>query len=477
MEIAKAYPHTNGIYLAYNKAIAVESSKKFPATITCSTTHSLAYQNTVRPFNLRVGFFSYRDIQNRISFEEKILVIESIKDYCLSKFINIKDYISDRRINDKVGKVIIKYLGLMKNGTIDSTHDFYLKYYHLLLANGTITHENFDIVMLDEAGDLNEVTLEIFKLLPATKKIMVGDDKQNIFQFNKTINGFKVMAGHGTDMVLSKSFRVSKQIANSIQFSRQGFLDPNMKFEGMDYSEEQLANIKTTAFISRTNSTLINEMIKLNDRNEDYGLTRKAKVIFELPLGIISLKANGMIKIPQYKFLEHDYNDYYGSPSLQESKSFYGYLGEVYAEDVAIKTAIALIAKHGPRVIINTFESAKSHEGKANHHILTSSHASKGLEFDAVYIADDFNKPLQKLITSREFQEGGIDALAPEDASHFYNYYVACSRCLYKLSNAKALSWTPDTKFNSDGDPMDEEFDTQMDRFLTKDAKDYMPEH
>ena len=41
--IAASLPHTNGLYICYNKSIATEASRKFPATTACSTTHSLAY--------------------------------------------------------------------------------------------------------------------------------------------------------------------------------------------------------------------------------------------------------------------------------------------------------------------------------------------------------------------------------------------------------------------------------------------------
>jgi len=66
--------------------------------------------------------------------------------------------------------------------------------------------------MLDEAGDLNEVTLELFKLLPARIKVAVGDPNQNIYTFNHTINCFERLDGHGTTFKLSKSFRVPEHI-------------------------------------------------------------------------------------------------------------------------------------------------------------------------------------------------------------------------------------------------------------------------
>lgn len=807
-EIAKALKPSNGLYIAYSKAIATEASKKFPSSITCSTTHSLAYQNTVRPFGLRVGFFGYRDIQVRMPFEKKILVVESLKDYCLSRFVSIDEYIKDRQLKYDIAEPLKKYLGLMKQGTIDSTHDFYLKYYHILLSSGSIKHDNFDLIMLDEAGDLNEVTLEIFKLLPATKKVMVGDpcmpgetkvntstgwrrldsivkdlesnkqvlvrsynkkdqkfefknalnpirsgikqcylvktirgsvectsnhkiltskgyvrtdelktgdiilkdndkklqntkhqvnadqyqlligsflgdghidyqdklkqsarltithsehqleyltwkanafnstakktqeskshfinnskcitsaqytaqsklfvlertisieavrdidalglaiwvqddgslrnkynadnkklsitidsnsftynehltlqrillnnfnleasiqktkqyyrlsfnkensllllsiinpyisdsfvgkfkhessivrnlDKstpahaadvllkvvptgrketydievednhnfiasktaqkqtacgiivhncQNIFQFNKTINGFRAMANEGIHLPLSQSFRVDSNIAKLIQGFCREFMDPKMVFKGIDFTSEQRANIKTTAFISRTNGTLISEMIKLNQLGKPYGLTRPAKSIFELPLGLISLNKTGTIKLPQYKHLEEDYRDYHNNERLQE-KSFYGYLSELHSDDISIKTALGAIMKHGPKSIIETFEKAKSHEGGNQNHTLCTSHSSKGLEWDSVYIADDIAEKIKKIIESKKFRNQGIEGLEPEEIGEMNLAYVSFSRAKYELLNAKAIYWTADMDFEED---------------------------
>lgn len=465
-KIAETLNPKNGLYLAYNKAIAVESAKKFPKTITCSTTHSLAYQNTVKTFGLKVGYFGYRDIQVRMPFEKKILVVESVKDYCLSKFVSINDYIKDRKLTIDLSEPLKKYLGLMKQGTIDCTHDFYLKYYHILLANRVIQHDNFDLIMLDEAGDLNEVTLEIFKLLPATKKVMVGDPFQNIFQFNKTINGFKAMAGIGIHLPLSQSFRVDAGIARRIEHFCREFLNPDMEFKGMTYTTEQLMNVKTTAFISRTNGALINEMIKLNRLQKPYGLTRSAKTIFELPLGLITLNKNGTIKVPQYKHLEEDYRDYHSSARLQE-KSFYSYLSELHTDDVSIKTALGAIMKHGPRTIITTFEKARSHEGKNNTHTLCTSHSSKGLEFDSVFISDDGTEKIKKIIESKGFQKDGVDGLTPDEVGELNLYYVACSRALYHLENAIALEWTTGQDFDED------DFNRQLHGYI--DREEYKP--
>jgi superfamily II DNA or RNA helicase len=42
---------SSGLYLAFNKAIATEAKQKFPQTVDCRTTHSLAYRSVVSSYS------------------------------------------------------------------------------------------------------------------------------------------------------------------------------------------------------------------------------------------------------------------------------------------------------------------------------------------------------------------------------------------------------------------------------------------
>ena len=175
--IARAVQHTNGLYLAYNKSVATSSSRKFPKTTQCVTTHSLAYQATVRSphFKLSLGTFSQKHISSRIHYDDRVRIVDHIRIFCLSRFTSFDDYATDIKLSSALVSQCKHHLDRMQSGAIECTHEFYLKLFHILLSNGTITYKPFDFIMLDEAGDLNEVTLEIFKLLPTERRIAVGD--------------------------------------------------------------------------------------------------------------------------------------------------------------------------------------------------------------------------------------------------------------------------------------------------------------
>lgn len=49
MLLAKTRP-SRGLYLAFNESIATEASEKFPNTVECRTTHSIAYRSVMPAF-------------------------------------------------------------------------------------------------------------------------------------------------------------------------------------------------------------------------------------------------------------------------------------------------------------------------------------------------------------------------------------------------------------------------------------------
>jgi hypothetical protein len=62
-----------------------------------------------------------------------------------------------------------------------------------MLVEGTAKCD-YDLVILDEINDTTAVALEIFRLIPAAKKIGLGETNQAIYQFLNLVNGFEEMA-------------------------------------------------------------------------------------------------------------------------------------------------------------------------------------------------------------------------------------------------------------------------------------------
>lgn len=436
VHISNSISHTNALYMAYNKAIATEASHKFPKTTHCMTTHKLAYAATVKPYKLKVGDFTYRSIIERISYDTKIEVLDNIKEFCLSRYTSFTDYATANKLSLAVIHLCTSYLDLMQSGTIECNHEFYLKLYHILLANGDVTYDPFDFIMLDEFGDANEVTIEIFRLLPSTRKVTVGDPFQNIYTFNHTVNGFDVLKDEGTLFHMSQSFRVADYIATRIDKFATRYLDPDMKFIGIPMSN---TTITTRGYITRTNGALIARMIELNQDGISYGLVRTANEIFRLPLMLVNLKYEGMIQDNAYKHLQTDINDWFESDVLQDQYStVLTYLASLYEDDFQLVQAITLVLKHKKAAIMGAYSEARKHEKTNQLYTLATAHSCKGLEFDEVTLAQDMNNSIDKVI---EKLKAGTprEELFRHEIEALNLYYVACSRSAKVLNNANYL--------------------------------------
>jgi superfamily I DNA/RNA helicase len=434
-EISNALNVTNALYICFNKSVATEASHKFPKSVHCCTTHSLAFKPTVTEHKLKLGTFTSKSISELSTYDHRQEVVDIFRQFCLSSYTSFSDFSTDNSLAPHLAPLVEKYFKLMETAKIECTHEFYLKYFHLLLAAGAITYPTFDLVMLDEAGDLNEVTLEIFKLLPATRKVMVGDPYQNIYTFNHTINCFELMADQGSIFPMSQSFRVADHIATRIESFGRKYLSPSFSFEGVPVKS---STITTRAFIARTNAALIAKMMDLNSDGIPYGLTRKAKQIFELPLAFCALRYQGFIPLPEYKWLQADVDHYFEDTHLRsEYGSLFNYLRNIHSDDLTLVKTINLIQRYGKASIISCYEEARKHERSCQSLTLGTCHSCKGLEFDEVEIADDLNEAIIDPINILTLKPTAT--LATEHLAELYLYYVACSRAKFKLINATHL--------------------------------------
>jgi len=443
VKIADVLKPNNGIYLAFNKHIATEASTKFHKGVRCMTTHSLAYQNTVRPLGLKVGWFNWKSIKRRMEYLHKLIVIDVMNDFFLSEFIKFELFVAHHKrtevdmtlVNPNIYKFAHESIRDMFTGKVEITHGGYLKMYHMMLASGKIKHKTFDLIMLDEAQDSAPVTLEIFKLLPADKKVMVGDPFQSIFAFNKCVNGFDVLRDEGVSKPMSQTFRCNPILAAQVQEFMRKHADPEFEFVGTEPVDNE---IRTTMHISRTNSSLVLKIINLMDGGVKFNMARKANIVFELILVLIHLSPGGKIYSSEWKHLQEDVDEWDTDPFLKsEYPTARKYIAEKYGEEPGIKSAMGVIGNYGVPKVLEAYDFAKSHEGDKNHKItIGTAHSLKGAEADKVYIMDDINNSIRELIEEgKELWE-----YTEEDKEKINIVYVAYTRAAKQLVNAEWLN-------------------------------------
>jgi superfamily I DNA/RNA helicase len=441
-KVAQALNPDSGIYIAFNKSVADESQSKFPETVDCSTIHSLAYKHTVRKYGLSVGVFKPTDIRAKIQFQRKQLIHNIIEKFCNSKYTKIKDYIDSIGSDITEEEIVVaqSIMKDMKNGKRPITHGFYLKLFHILLASKVYQPKKVDFLALDEAGDVSGVSLEMFKLIPAKKKFLVGDQQQSIYSFMSTVNGFKELEDVGVTMTLSQSFRVDNHIARHIESFSRTYLDPKMNFKGMKY--DPYNGVPSSVFyLARTNSSLVEKMIQLINENKSWGMNRPAKLIFELPILMLNLKKDMVVYNPEFKFIEKEVKYFFDNDEIRmKYKKPFAYIAQKHEDDISIKTAIGLIATHGAKSIYKAYNKAKEHEQYDDHKIVLSTiHSAKGGEADEVHLMDDCNDMLDNVFAELKDSNRTFDMATDNELESFRLYYVAASRARYRLWNAKHL--------------------------------------
>ena len=445
VELSKELNPTKGLYLAYNKAIAEEAGQKFKGTnIKCSTIHSLAYSSVVRQYGLKVGYFGVRNVQpTSLRYNDKLTIVNTLDDFFLSEYVDIYQYFEDKGTNLSVQDACMNNLNLMTTGAIQCSHSFYLKLYHIYMSNGTVEAPNVDLLLLDEFGDITGLTLDIFRLIKAKKKIAVGDPMQNIYSFNKTINGFDVLAGEGVDIGLTESFRVSDIIASQIEGFVQTTMEPGFEFQGRAYNIYD--PVTTKAYIARNNSGLMEEMFRLQDSNQPFHTTRKIGLILELPLILANLSNGQAIADYKYKHIEKFRKSYETNSALQTKHgSINAYVRSMLKEDEDISRAFKVVMNHGPRQL-NALAAYATVCSKVPCDLtLTTAHSSKGLEFSSVEIAPDLNESVSKAMydirkAMIEFEGEERKVVVEALREELRLYYVSCSRSMIELINASHL--------------------------------------
>jgi len=397
IEIIQHNPGKKFLFLAFNAAIAKEVQAKLNKAglnnnAEARTTHSLAYksvrnimQGRIRNKNYKIAElpelldYEYKSKKDERSTNEILLEINSVfNDFCNS----------DKPLNwlKKQNKYAYKLFKKMETGEIDYTHSFYLKFFQL---SDSIVFNNYDYVLLDECQDTNAVTLDIFlKKFPNARKIMVGDDHQQIYRFRGSDNIMShVDATY--EFNLTYTFRCCQNIVNEANYILRNWKKEKNELKSAAKYDEN--HINTTAYLSRTNAFLIKKAKLLHSKEIPFKFVRSTKEIFSGLLSLANwLDGNYYDIDPGYKFLN-------GFSNLEEVKA--------YAHDVNDVELLSTI-----NIYINEFSGStdkiydfynkikRVNLKKKVDWILSTAHTAKGLEWDKVVIANDFPNLFELLL-------------------------------------------------------------------------------
>jgi len=430
--IANEYANKKILYLAFNSSIKNEASSFFPNNTSIKTTHGLAFAAIKKYTQIDLNnLVNYRamDISKEfgITYNQAIGTLKIFENFCN----NTKSEITKDDIEHKSAK---KMWDLMLINKLKPTHSFYLKYYYLLLSTEQIPQFNYDICMLDEAQDTNEVTLGIFNALSSKVKIFVGDQHQQIYSFRGSKNALEKIKSD-KKLYLSNSFRFNSSIASYANILLKNFKNEKVQIDTENENDEI---IETNGYISRTNAELISIISNRIEKRQPFVTVRDPKEIFNLTIEVHYVLCGEKEKVKRNRFLKEFYNE----------DDIADYAKEV--EDYELKSALKRAKEYGEKIfefkeIADKFYKAWQNK-KSNGFLqrlseilfLTTAHTAKGLEWDRVTVADDFNDFADLIVdfgcdSLKEFQEEQNYLPNQELIDEFNLFYVAITRARKQL--------------------------------------------
>ncbi len=215
----------------FNKDVAEEARKTFPANAFCQTVHALAHKYAYQSVNYGrpVPSLWVQTVCNHLGKAKHFLryyarakaVISTLTSYFESSDTELlSDHLppfDHKEYDGPMCRWQFRILSDARNvfdamkspeaSKIPMTHDGYLKVFQLMNPQFM---EGFDILLVDEAQDLNPAMVQPI-LYQKCPKIFVGDPNQQIYAFRGAVNALEMITPTDT-LFLTFSFRLSPDL-------------------------------------------------------------------------------------------------------------------------------------------------------------------------------------------------------------------------------------------------------------------------
>lgn len=411
-----------GIYLAFNRAIANEAAAKFPRTVECRTTHSLAFRATPSEFKQTTG-----KMRDRL-FGNAIAQILELRDLVLSRDFSL----ARRSFGALIGETVRRFqhsdartiearhvprwgkmaalprpaLTRLLKETVERArrlwakmidpsdptplgHDGYLKLWSL--GRPQIPA---DFVLLDEAQDSNPTVLTVLEE-QSSQLVYVGDRYQQIYEWRGAVNAMDLIETQHVSS-LTQSFRFGSAIAEAATRVLRA-LGETQVIEGNEKIASRLSPVDPDAILCRTNANVIDEVMRaLEEREEPPCVVGGTSDALRLLEGVSRLKRGQPTDVPEF----------FGFSSWSEVVAF-----SESDEGEPLRTFVRLVERHGD-VALRACMKAVVEDERAASVVISTVHKAKGREWEQVRLTDDF--------TLKRKDQNGKEALDEAEARLFY---------------------------------------------------------
>lgn len=387
-----------GQYLAFNKSIVADAGERFPATVDCSTSHSLAFRAAPSGYKRDIG-----KLTNKCTAKQLVELLE-IKRRCFGdRYMVTPDsqgylYLETIRryaqsADDELGAHHVPTLGalraapqevlrevsqfalegarevwsrmLSERDPLPLGHDGYLKLWGL--SRPIIAA---DYIMLDEAQDTNPVVLDILQRQRG-QLIYVGDRYQQIYEWRGAVNAMESIETD-TSTYLTTSFRFGNAIAD-LATKMLLKLGERQPVKGNPDLVSRIGRTNPEAVLARTNATTITAVIEALDAGRRPHLVGDKSELTEMLKGVQALKERQPANCPAF----------FGFESWDAVVDF-----ARSDEGAHLVMFVNLVEKRGERQLLWALNRTVDEE-RADL-VISTAHKSKGREWKSVRLMDDF---------------------------------------------------------------------------------------
>jgi superfamily I DNA/RNA helicase len=389
----------NGLYLAFNKSIAAEAKTKFPRSVDCRTTHSLAFRAVPSIYRGNEAKLTHSLHSNHVvkllGIEEVavggislkprtlgFLTAKTVQRFCQSGDVDVGS--SHVPLSGKLDKIEPQYQDLFKGYIVDLAahlwdrmldpadsaplgHDGYLKLWSL-----SGPRLDYDYLLLDEAQDTNEAVLSVLRRQDS-HLTLVGDRHQQIYEWRGAINAMESVETDA-EAFLTRSFRFGDAVADAAT-SILRVLGEERRVIGNPQRATRISATGTTeTILCRTNAGVVAVVIEALAAGRPPYVVGGVNELIRMLEDVSKLKRS----IPA------ECAEFFGFKDWTEVVDFSG-----SDEGESLRSFVSIVQTYGELTLIQRLNSVCREETSASLTVSTG-HKAKGREWDSVTLFTDF---------------------------------------------------------------------------------------
>lgn len=397
-EVAKS-TSKSGLYLAFNRSIADEAKAKFPQSVDCKTTHSLAFRAVPDAYRGNSAKLTQslrgNHVAQLLNIEEiaaggitlkprslGFLTVKTVEKFCQSGddellvcHVPLSGKLDkmDPKYKDQFKEYVSKLAAHLWDRMLDPRdnaplgHDGYLKLWSL-----SKPQLNYDYLLLDEAQDTNEAVLSVLRLQDS-HLTLVGDRHQQIYEWRGAINAMETVKTDA-QALLTRSFRFGDSVANAAT-SILKTLGEKEKVLGNPHRDTRIAATGATqTILCRKNESVIAVIVQALTEGRTPHVVGGVTDLTRMLEDVNRLKQSLPAECP----------DFFGFKDWREVADF-----AESDEGESLRSLVRIVSTHGEMNLIQKLKSVARDEAGADLTVSTG-HKAKGREWDSVTLFSDF---------------------------------------------------------------------------------------